>query len=413
VFQPDGSTDVVGPDGTVSHELPPAPDGSNTLVGSDGTTATTDAQGNSTVHQPNGTVTNYGPDGDLQATTSSNGTVSVYNSDGSVDVYNPDGTLGSHQLPPAPDGSRTSVLPNGTTDTVSGDGTDTMTLPGGATATTTSDGTVVTLPDGSSEIYPSHQPAPVPIAPSETSEAPPTYGPQPVPKTPPAGTGPQPLPMPVPIHAGPTPLIDVPEPPPPAASPPWDPVPPPPPAPGLTGTAMNSGSTPLVPTPDPSGHMNAGPPLTGGAGPMPGPGGTTITSANGQIVVTSPQGIPTTAVQTGGGGYQAGLSDGNLLTVKPDGSASIQLPDGSTQTWDAHGRYAGTLPPSNTYAQQGANLNAPNPTHDVQVPMTGGGFRIDHPDGSSDIHWPDGSIVHVAPNQQQWYQVRGPYGASR
>lgn len=164
----------------------------------------------------------------------------------------------------------------------------------------------------------------------------------------------------------------------------------------------------LVPDPTKPGGLNAGPPLTTGAGPMPGPGGTTITKAGGQIVVTSPDGIPVNAVPTGGGGYQAGLSNGNLLVVNQDGTASIQLPDGTTQNWDAHGGYTGTNPPSTTYAQQGANVNVPNPPHDVRVPLTDGGHRIDHPDGSSDIYSPDGSIVHVQPDQQHWHLVRRP-----
>ena len=39
--------------------------------------------------------------------------------------------------------------------------------------------------------------------------------------------------------------------------------------------------------------------------------------------------------------------------------------------------------------------------------MTGGGFYVDHPDGSSDVQWPDGSIVHVEPDQVHWHFVRG------
>jgi hypothetical protein len=38
--------------------------------------------------------------------------------------------------------------------------------------------------------------------------------------------------------------------------------------------------------------------------------------------------------------------------------------------------------------------------------MVDGGYRIDHPDGSSDIYWPDGSVVHVAPGGTQWWRVR-------
>jgi hypothetical protein len=175
------------------------------------------------------------------------------------------------------------------------------------------------------------------------------------------------------------------------------------PNPARIDSPPQPGPAPTAPTSTPHDA-----PLAATGTSVPGPGGTTITNADGRIVVTSPDGVPTTAVPTGGGGYQAGLSNGNLLTMRPDGSASIQLPDGSTQNWDAHGRFAGTNPPSATYADQGANVNTPPVAQDVRVPMTGGGFRVDHPDGSSDVHWPNGAIVHVEPDQQHWHQVRGP-----
>jgi hypothetical protein len=94
-----------------------------------------------------------------------------------------------------------------------------------------------------------------------------------------------------------------------------------------------------------------------------------------------------------------------VLTINPNGSMSVQLASsGATQNWDPSGHFTGTSAPD----PNGAGL--PNPTlqHDTYVPMSGGGYRIDHPDGSCDIHWPDGSVVHVEPDGIHWEQVSGP-----
>lgn len=190
----------------------------------------------------------------------------------------------------------------------------------------------------------------------------------------------------------------------------WDAPPPPAPtnpyAPNqVAPNQVTPNTAPDAPTPT---HLAAGPPMVSSPGSVPGPAGTTITTANGQVTVTSADGATTTAVQTGGGAYTATLSDGSTLTMNADHSASIQLPDGSTQNWNANGTFNGVTPPTKNWATQGAGGASPTITHDVTVPMNGGGYRIDHPDGSSDIHWPDGSVVHVNPDGIHWTQVRGP-----
>jgi len=71
---------------------------------------------------------------------------------------------------------------------------------------------------------------------------------------------------------------------------------------------------------------------------------------------------------------------------------------------------AQTAPPAHAPAPDAGDSSSdvprPKPTHDVRVQMGDGGYRIDHPDGTSDIHWHDGSVVHVEADGVTWHQVR-------
>jgi hypothetical protein len=141
--------------------------------------------------------------------------------------------------------------------------------------------------------------------------------------------------------------------------------------------------------------------------PGQGPEGINITNAGGQPIITLPGGgqIVATPIGTADGtSYQAALPSGDVLTINPDGSTSVQLTNGDTQNWDPNGHFTGTTPGD----PNGAGLNSPTLDHDTIVPMNGGGYRVDHPDGSSDIYWPDGSVVHVNPDGVTWYQVSSP-----
>jgi hypothetical protein len=120
-------------------------------------------------------------------------------------------------------------------------------------------------------------------------------------------------------------------------------------------------------------------------------------------VIHLPGGGTTVATPTGDGGYTAVLPSGDQLTHAGDGTTSLNHLDGSTDHWDANGKFTGTDAPPNDPVPQ-----TPQLTHDVVVPMNGGGYRIDHPDGSSDVHWPDGTVVHVEPDGVHWHQVSGP-----
>ena len=144
-----------------------------------------------------------------------------------------------------------------------------------------------------------------------------------------------------------------------------------------------------------------------------GPNGTSVNRSGGQVVVTMPNGTHVPAQQTGGGGYQAFLPDNNMITGNPDGTSQLQMPDGSTQNFDTHGRPTDikgqptqVKPPD--IVPSGAQAPGSNPTQRVHIPTTDGGFRVDSPDGTCDIHYPDGSIVHVEPDQVHWHGVHSP-----
>ena len=165
---------------------------------------------------------------------------------------------------------------------------------------------------------------------------------------------------------------------------------------------------PVPPVPAAGTPADLGPPTMSadGAKVTSGPEGSTIsTSADGQTTITLPDGTVIQATSTGGTGFAAQLPDGNLLAQDAQGGTTLQLPDGSTQSWDAQGHYTGTAAPD---LGSGASLNAPPVLHDVVVPTSDGGYRIDHPDGSSDIHYATGDIVHVEPDGLHWHQTEGP-----
>jgi hypothetical protein len=138
-----------------------------------------------------------------------------------------------------------------------------------------------------------------------------------------------------------------------------------------------------------------------------------ITHVDGQPVITLPSGqqvhptaiAPPAGAQPGPNGpnaWSALLPSGDQLTILPDGSTSLQLiSTGGTQNWDAAGHFTGGSGPD----ANGASLPNPSISHDTVVPMDGGGYRVDHPDGSSDIHWPDGRVVHVLPDGAHWVEV--------
>jgi hypothetical protein len=179
---------------------------------------------------------------------------------------------------------------------------------------------------------------------------------------------------------------------------PADPVPPPNPyAPNTPPPPVK----PDVPTPKP---MEL-PPLDFGKSGVQGPGGTTLAGSNGQYTVTTADGKQVPGIPMPDGGLAASLPDGGTLTINGDHSATLTAADGSSQTWDSNGKFTGNQSVSDNWKSNGASGNAPNPTHDTTVPMNGGGYRVDHPDGSCDIHWPNGSVVHVDPDQVHWHWV--------
>lgn len=156
--------------------------------------------------------------------------------------------------------------------------------------------------------------------------------------------------------------------------------------------------------------------------PFQGPDGTTIARRpDGQIVVTTRDGGELFAIPLSTREFLAVLPDGSQLTIdvgdngdtrqdnRRSGGVQLQDASGVTDSWDATGHFTGSEPSDNT-------PDAPNPQldQDVTVPLTSGGYRIDHPNGTSEVHMLDGTVVYVDNDQQHWVDSNGnSAGASR
>jgi hypothetical protein len=72
--------------------------------------------------------------------------------------------------------------------------------------------------------------------------------------------------------------------------------------------------------------------------------------------------------------------------------------DGQTTTYDAAGHKTGSTGPST----QSGDAVAPPLTHPVKNVTSDGGYTISYPNGTVNVHRPDGTAIHVEADGSTW-----------